>query len=64
MDITNDELQAIIGLKEFIDHAARYGCSINIGDDETYDERVGWIFEKADQAIAAVKSRSLSGKVV
>ena len=59
MNITNDELKAIKGLKEFIDHPARYGCTINIGDAETYDERVGWIFEKADAAFAAVLARSL-----
>jgi hypothetical protein len=57
-----EELKAILGLKEFIDHPDRYGSTITI-DDEAYD-RIAHLFAKADEAVAAVLCRSLSEKAL
>ena len=55
--ITKAELQAFSALIDFIDHPGKYGCTISLGDDETYEQRVGRVFSAAEAALAAIQNR-------
>jgi hypothetical protein len=55
--ITKAEIEAFSAVMDFIHHPVKYGCTIVLGDAETYDERVGWVFSAAEAALAAIQKR-------
>ena len=55
--ITEAELQAFSAVMDFIDTPKKYGCRIHLGDEETYEQRVGRVFSAAEAALAAVQKR-------
>jgi len=55
--ITKAELQAFSALIDFIDHPGKYGCTMSLGNAETYQRRVGHVFKTAEAALAAIQKR-------
>jgi hypothetical protein len=57
MEITEEEYQTLYRLLDFIKSPRRFGCIIDLGDADTYEERVGFVFSEAEDALMAIGDR-------
>jgi hypothetical protein len=48
---TKSQIRKLDRLMDFIHHPEKYGCRIDKGDPETYQDRVGKIIEDADGVV-------------
>lgn len=44
------DICALLQVLDIFDNPKKFGCSWNLGDDDTYEERVGWIMDAARDA--------------
>jgi hypothetical protein len=54
IELTTSDVDAVVALMDLINHPKKYGCSIYLGYEESYDERCGHVFDSAEKAIEKI----------